>query len=239
MISGFTAITIGADPLTEELELSSFFSDIPQTMFTAFRCFTGECTNDYGRPLAVILKDAFGWPFVMGYIVSYMLVSMGIFNVILAVYVDITMKAAKENDAVTAEQYSRESVRVARATRELLKKFQAAYHTFHEMEDSPDNGERLAQMKQPLQKSKMLARDGMNDMEITKEMFLLIIQDRGVQRLMNDLDLPPDRANMFEIIDADGSGTLQLAELLHGLLKMRGDISKSDAVAAPRLFWAL
>ena len=43
-------------------------------------------------------------------------------------YVDITMKAAKENDAVTAEQYNRESIRIARATRELLKKFAAAYH---------------------------------------------------------------------------------------------------------------
>ena len=30
-----------------------------------------------------------------------------LFNVILAVYVDITMKAAKENEVVTAEQYSR------------------------------------------------------------------------------------------------------------------------------------
>lgn len=37
------------------------------------------------------------------------------------VYVDITMKAAKENDAQTAEQYSRESVRVARTTREWLR----------------------------------------------------------------------------------------------------------------------
>ena len=44
------------------------------------------------------------------------------------VYVDITMRAAKENDATTAEQYSRESVRVARTTRELLKKFAGAYH---------------------------------------------------------------------------------------------------------------
>ena len=44
------------------------------------------------------------------------------------VYVDITMRAAKENDATTAEQYSRESVRIARTTRELLKKFAGAYH---------------------------------------------------------------------------------------------------------------
>ena len=95
--------------------------DIPQTMFTAFRCFTGECVNENGFPITVMLKDVFGLPFVLGYIASYMLVSLGIFNVILAVYVDITMKAAKENDAITAEQYSRESVRIARATRELLK----------------------------------------------------------------------------------------------------------------------
>ena len=99
------------------------------------------------------------------------------------------------------------------------------------MEENEDTQDRLAKLK--LKKPNMLAQDGMHDRtEITKEMFLLIIQDRGVQKLMNELDLPPDRANMFEIIDADGSGTLQLPELLHGLLKMRGDISKSDAVAA-------
>ena len=37
------------------------------------------------------------------------------------------MKAAKENEAVTAEQHARESIRIARTTRELLKKFAAAY----------------------------------------------------------------------------------------------------------------
>ena len=39
---------------------------------------------------------------------------------------------------------------------------------------------------------------------ITKDLFLLIVQDRAVQKLMDDLDLPHDRANLFEIIDADG-----------------------------------
>ena len=61
--------------------------------------------------------------------------AMGIFNVILAVYVDITMRAAKENDTMNAEQYSRESVRIARTTRELLKKFATAYHQLHGLID--------------------------------------------------------------------------------------------------------
>lgn len=42
----------------------------------------------------------------------------------------------------------------------------------------------------------------------------MVIQDRRVQGLMDELELHPDRANLFEIIDADGSGTLQLSELV-------------------------
>ena len=34
------------------------------------------------------------------------------------------------------------------------------------------------------------------------------------EELMDELDLPPDRANLFEIIDADASGTLQITEAL-------------------------
>lgn len=59
-----------------------------------------------------------------------------------------------------------------------------------------------------------------------------MIQDRKVQQLMDDLDLPPDRANLFEMLDADGSGTLQTTELLQGLLKIRGEVNKSDTVAS-------
>ena len=145
-----------------------------------------------------------------------MLVAMGIFNVILAVYVDITMKAAKENDAVTAEQHARESIRVAKTTRELLKKFAGAYHVF------ADQGESDRKNLDKLPSEILLTEDGLHDkIAITKELFLLIIQDPKVQRLMDELELPPDRANLFEIIDADGSGTLHVTELLGERLKSR------------------
>ena len=45
------------------------------------------------------------------------------------------MKAAKENEAVTAEQWARESIRIARVTRELLKRFAAAYRLFQEFDE--------------------------------------------------------------------------------------------------------
>ena len=213
VISGFTTMTIGSSPITEEIGLSEYFSNIPNSMFTTFRCFTGECVNDEGQPIHSLLASKFGLLFILAYVSSYMLVTMGIFNVILAVYVDITMKAAKENDAVTAEQYSRESIRVARCTRELLKNFSSAYHSFHDHRQSSNSNDDHDMEQTPVTRVNTCAakalytEDGMHDkIAITKELFLLIIQDRGVQKLMDELDLPHDRANLFEIIDADGSG---------------------------------
>ena len=72
-----------------------------------------------GTPLPSLLAGEFGVPFVLGYVISYMIVTMGISNVILAVYVDITMRAAKESEANTAELHARESLRIARTASSL------------------------------------------------------------------------------------------------------------------------
>lgn len=226
VISGFATMIIGSSRKTIEMGLQRYFLTIPDSMFTCFRCFTGECVNDSGQPIHAMLADAFGPIFVFPYVASFMLVSLGIFNVILAVYVDITMKAAKEND-LTVDQHHRESIRIARIARELLKKFAAAFRLFQDM-----NEEGSKKPKINISKSNgFMDADVLESIAITKELFLMVIQDRRVQGLMDELELPPDRANLFEIIDADGSGTLQLSELVHGLLKIRGEISKSDVVA--------
>jgi len=73
-----------------------------------------------------------------------------------------------------------------------------------------------------------------DDMEMTvsKELFHLVIQDREVQRLMDELDIPPDRAHLFDILDADGSGGIQVQELVQGLLKVRGEARRSDIIGS-------
>lgn len=230
VIAGFMTISIGQDPITQQIGLDRYFDTIPATMFTAFRCFNGECVTEHGHAIPFMLSERFGLPFQLAYVASYMLVTMGIFNVILAVYVDITMRAAKENDVQTAEAYSRESIRIARTTRELLKRFVAAYHAFIDMEENGTPAHKGSLRKLP--SAALLTEDLMTDINISKELFLLVIQDKKIQRLMDELDLPPDRANLFEVIDADGSGTLEMAELLHGLLKIRGEVNKSDTVAS-------
>ncbi|CAE7946718.1 CAC [Symbiodinium sp. KB8] len=229
VIAGFATMTIGRDSLVADLGLTTHFQNIPSSMFTAFRCFSGECFAASGLPIAAVLEDSHGLPFVLGYVVCYMLVSLGIYNVILAVYVDITMRAAKESEAVTAEQHSRESIRIARTTRELLKKFAAAYRQFQDLDENETSHKKQLDFS-PME-SNFTDEDIHGHIAITKELFLLVIQDQSVQFLMDELELPHDRANLFEIIDADGSGTLHVTELVQGLLKIRGEVKKSDAVA--------
>ncbi|CAE7473286.1 Catsper1 [Symbiodinium sp. CCMP2456] len=232
VISGFATMAL-CDQLVSDVELLHHFEGIPASMFTAFRCFTGDCTSDQGMPLTSLLAAKFGLAFILPYVASYMLVTMGIFNVILAVYVEITMRAAKENDASSAEQYSRESIRVAKCARELLKKFATAYREFCYAHARPGEMDMMSAIAFTSESSEaVFTDDDVHDqIQITKEMFLVVIQDRGVQILMDELDLPPDRANLFEVIDADGSGTLHVQELVQGMLKIRGDITKSDTVA--------
>eukprot|EP00913_Durusdinium_trenchii_P023788 g22338.t1 len=205
VISGFATMTLGTYETTKDMGLDKYFETLPITMFTCFRCFsTGECTDEDGEPLPQKLAEKYGVIFVLSYVASYMLVAMGIHNVILAVYVEITMKAAKENEAVTAEQWARESIRIARVTRELLKRFASAYRLFHDLDDLRSN---LSGLDISPEGALFTDDDVHEGIAITKDLFLLII-------------------------DADGSGTLQIAELVQGLLKIRGEINKSDAVAA-------
>ena len=81
--------------------------------------------------------DKYDQMLVFWYIcIPYTYILYSLWSATREVYVDITMKAAKENDEQTAEQATRESVRVARCTRELLKRFSSAYHLFHNQDDS-------------------------------------------------------------------------------------------------------
>ena len=53
---------------------------------------------------------------------------------------------------------------------------------------------------------------------------------------MDDLDLPKDRANLFEALDADSSGALHLAELAQGLLKVRGELKSHGVLTKVPVF---
>ncbi|CAK9096888.1 unnamed protein product [Durusdinium trenchii] len=78
VIAGLATYTLGRDPLTEELGYRPLFYNLPISMFTAFRCLSGSCDADDGAPMNSVLAQNFGLSFVVPYVISYMLVTMGI-----------------------------------------------------------------------------------------------------------------------------------------------------------------
>jgi len=216
--------TIGANQQTvpgfngEEL-----FSTVPLSIFTTFRCFMGECTDSQGLPLVPILADEYGPVFVMSYIAAMIFVVFGLFNLIVAIYIENTLNAAKTEGEKTKAQRLRESVRIAKLTRQLLKHFCSAQRVGSE--SNSDLGDvRMCMHNADID-------DVVHSAEpVSKEMFLCIIQDQNVQRLMDELDIPPDRASLFDTLDADGSGGLEVTELITGLLRVRGEARKGDVI---------
>ena len=90
------------------------------------------------------------------------------------------MKAAKENDASNAEQYARESIRVARFARELLKKFATAYREFSDNDAGSGVVEMMSSMEFTSASAGVFTDDDVHDqIQISKELFLVVIQDRG------------------------------------------------------------
>lgn len=56
--------------------------------------------------------------------------------------------------------------------------------------------------------------------------------DATVQQVFDDLDLADeDQFCLFQTLDADGSGAVDLEELCSGISKLRGDACRSDIVS--------
>jgi len=198
-------------------------------MFTVYRCLLADCNDEGGRSLVYMYADAFGAPFILGYVASTTFVVFGVFNLIFAIYIESTLAAAK----CQRKMDRNESIRVARLARELLKKFAMAQTLL--FQHDPDCRELYADSKEFRMKMRG-ATHGMQiksagDLLISRDTFTLALRDPEVQHLLDALDISSDRMHLFEILDADDSGDVEASELIRGLLRVRGEAKKSDVVA--------
>jgi len=217
----------------QDQEAARLFGSLPEAFLTTFRCFTGDCTTSDGKPIVLLLTRLYGSPFVLSYLASKIFVTFGLFNLIMAIYIEHTLQEAKTENLNNPLQQRREGIRIARLTKRLLKKFCT---TYRQRLSSSSGGSMTGRSGRDLDIGNQLRRASLSEMQdinmrVTKEEFLLVIQDPEVQTIMDDLELPPERSNLFDILDADGSGYLEVTELIQGMLRVRGEARKSDAIA--------
>jgi len=68
-------------------------------------------------------------------------------------------------------------------------------------------------------------------MQITPEIFEELRNHPRFQEVLTDLDVSDeDQVDLFETLDFDGSGEIDLQELILGISKLRGDARRADVV---------
>eukprot|EP00811_Abedinium_folium_P000709 NODE_1064_length_2626_cov_5.997999.p1 GENE.NODE_1064_length_2626_cov_5.997999~~NODE_1064_length_2626_cov_5.997999.p1 ORF type:complete len:712 (-),score=201.68 NODE_1064_length_2626_cov_5.997999:245-2380(-) len=201
-----------------EDELHRCFSTLGLSIFTVFRCFTGDCTTSDGQPLAWMLADAYGLGFAMPYIFMVMGITFGLFNLIMAIYVENTLMVAKASESSHAVQ-KEEMIWTACAIRRFILRICSVQRAA--------NALALASVELDVEDE----RDSPDcAIQITRRTFAEIIKDKSVEAMFDDMGIQSERSCLFDVWDADNSGTLGLGEIVHGLLRVRGEAQRSDVL---------
>merc|ERR1712039_484065 len=182
-------LRIGLGEFKDNGNGAQLFQSLATSYFTCFRCWVaGDCTDSNGMPIFVLVVQAYGWWFGVFYCFLTVLFSVALFNVIVAIYVENTVEAAKKNELVAKR---------ARLTDEKMFNVKA----------------------RQLVSCLMRHTDG-------------VLHLMGVQQILRDLDVEDEEQHdLFDTLDVDGGGTLDLEELISGIAKLRGEARRSDIIS--------
>jgi len=207
--------TVGTDPRAGDG--SENFVNLPIAFFTMFRCIVAmDCSDDQGKPIFVKLTTESGWIYGTIYCLTTVLLVFGLFNVIVAIYVENTVAAARYSDLNHKRHRLRDKEYFRTRTEELLQYIWAVTQNKHvaHVDWNTWNLDEVAHV------------------EMTKEFFEELCQDPHFQDLLRDLDIADeDQIDLFETLDMDGGGTIDVEELIMGIAKLRGEARRADLVA--------
>jgi len=206
------------------------FGNVPRCMFTIFRCFVADgCVSLDGTPIMPFIWDEFGWFVCIVYVMCFCFLTFGLFNLIMATIVESTMQVGKRDDVKRRRERQKEYLETAQTVQELVKllccqekQSQRQYRKFRQMfVDETDSMEAIQTSRATYLQSR-----------ISTSQFLEALDDPEVCELLEKLGVTTtDPHNYLEAFDANADGLLSTAELIKGLLKLRGSVEKADIVA--------
>ncbi|CAJ1418873.1 unnamed protein product [Effrenium voratum] len=223
------------------------FSSIPAAMFTSFRCFTDGCAAFDGTPLQERLRKSsdFGGLFMLSYILLFLFVTIGIFNLIMAVFIDnvtdgSTKKRQRElgqNAPKTAWVISSSlKVRVAGTSQSLLGHQPGHLEAERGQQDrrvSKILRDKLVSMQvrygyKPKSRSEYeelteRIREEMSNRNVvvTRDEFNGWLGEEELLETLSDAEIDVScKYDLFDVLDADLSGELEFEEMIDGLLKL-------------------
>lgn len=190
-----------------------YFSSVPRAMFTMFRCSFGDCSSAGGMPIFEHVHRAYGAPASILYCVFIFAVTIGLFNVISAIFVERTMSVAMSLQLEKRRERLGDTKLWNTRIATILKRLVAI-----------SQGETMG--------PKMSERiDDLLSLDMPCEVIDSAAHDPVIVEALHDLDIDPgDHSYLSDILDPDNSGTVRVSEIVDGLRRLRGDPRRSDVV---------
>ncbi|CAE7428869.1 unnamed protein product [Symbiodinium sp. KB8] len=235
------------------------FRDVPSAMFTSFRCVTDGCTAYDGTPLIARLRTEekdLGGVIMIVYILLFLFVTIGIFNLIMAVFIDnVTDGSTKKRQRQLGANAPKTEWLISSVLRNIIltkilhkeaeeEAWNDDYHA-HGRRPSKILKEKLAALQEmygykphTIHEYEQLSNEIRKEMArrnvvVTREEFNHWLS--GEKELITTLDDSEIdlscKSDLFDVLDADLSGELEFEEMIDGLLKCRGPASKTDIIA--------
>lgn len=214
------------------------FSTVPNAMFTLFRCYTDGCAAYDGTPLPERVRTKFGDLFMIIYVLLFLFVTVGIFNLIMAVFIDnVVSSHVKTRQSQLGAQSAEMQEKIIRSLGTLVAQGdtdpgEVPPMTF--MQKVRGSISRLSGKDDRKDGPSILSTDQMfpEGTEVSKEIFNKWIKSEEMLLMLEDVGIEvATRYELFDVLDADLSGVLNLQELVEGLMRLRGPVSKNDMVA--------
>eukprot|EP00930_Biecheleria_cincta_P088496 TRINITY_DN7773_c0_g1_i1.p1 TRINITY_DN7773_c0_g1~~TRINITY_DN7773_c0_g1_i1.p1 ORF type:complete len:1008 (+),score=189.64 TRINITY_DN7773_c0_g1_i1:39-3062(+) len=229
------------------LYFDAYCGDVFTCMMTLFRCMIGDCSTTGGRSLAMLLSDGFGLRFDIFYSLSMTITIFCLFNIFTAMFVEAVLSGLKYND--TQRKYAKlsEHAYVKSKVKELVKKVgsvvrnrrmamgtqedkQALFRRSvtrtlaigdeknHNHEDFQDQDEQMG---------------GANELNLDETEFNFLLRHGSIRRILEELDIVVEpRSGVFDAFNTNSDGFVSMSEMVSGLLRLRGDLQKTDMVAS-------
>eukprot|EP00928_Gymnodinium_smaydae_P028869 TRINITY_DN21900_c0_g2_i1.p1 TRINITY_DN21900_c0_g2~~TRINITY_DN21900_c0_g2_i1.p1 ORF type:complete len:634 (-),score=84.28 TRINITY_DN21900_c0_g2_i1:23-1861(-) len=193
----------------------AFFRNVPQAMLTTFRCSFGDCNDSKGGPIFLAVQKEHGWIALMMYCLFVFFVSIGIFNIVSAIFLRAGVTAAQRHEADKRKERLRDhrlwSIMSSTIVARLLDISQG-----HNM-----SGSVMSQRVEDIY-----------TLEVPNSLIDELVSDDIVRAALDALDLDPnDVEHLSEILDPDHGGTINVIELVRGVWCLRGEPRRSDIVS--------
>jgi hypothetical protein len=214
----FCVFFIGVALRTLMGEVEEEFRTVPHAMMTTFRCYTDGCSAYNGTPLQERLFEDYGGIFFIGYGFSFMFITVGVFNLIMAIFIENVVSSSESR---RLEELGKDSPIVVEKIKVVLEDLIMNDPESAELMESISN--KGYEVNLNSLKDKYVITRMKFSQWLHKDLFMKLFDEAGIESAT--------KSELFDVLDVDMGGELTIDELTTGLMRLRGPITKTDIVA--------